>query len=167
MRHELLLDILTQAAAASPALSADDLIRSVIPPDPAVLLETALEMGKRSSAEPEDASKFLLAALKILDAGGPLTSKEWVLKAKIQSQLQRPGDAADSYAKALALEPRHAGWRLEYCRCLADAGRFRDAHGELMALQAPSSALVAKSKELLDTVNAILTHEPDTGIDKK
>jgi O-antigen ligase/tetratricopeptide (TPR) repeat protein len=152
-----LADIL---ARARPLLSASELIRQVIPQDPAVLYETALQMEK-IDAEADGHLQCLRAALALLEGCAAKNSNQLVLQARIQVRLERVDAAVGSYSQALALEPDRGDWRLEYCQRLADNGRLRDARRELLVLESLHPQYAQHAKELHEAVNrAMATQEP-------
>ena len=94
------------------SLAETEMLRKLLPDDPAVLLSAALHAYPR----PEDAASqrpFLEKALALLEArGGSLPAAELSLEADLDSRLDKPAEAIAALQAALTIRPLEIGWRV-------------------------------------------------------
>jgi hypothetical protein len=71
---------------------------------------------------------------------------------EVGSGIDRPGDAALAYQRALVLEPGQLAWRFQFAEFLLVQGRLREAWEQLWIILASQPAYAA-ARALLDAVD--------------
>jgi tetratricopeptide (TPR) repeat protein len=122
------LSLILEKSAAR--LGPREICHQVLPPDPNLLLEAALQLHPQSSAERQP---FLKEALDLLDKKrSPMSAEDLHIKALILCAWGRSEEASAVYEAALVREPLQISWRLEFARILYQQKRLRESRLELL-----------------------------------
>jgi O-antigen ligase/Tfp pilus assembly protein PilF len=127
------LPLLTRAIPEP--LTAAEFLHRVLPPDPALIVQTLDETDALRSS-PAEQKRYLTAAVALLTGRlGELGGEELVFKARLHGRLEDVSAACASYELALSRQP-HTGRRLEFCEFLCQRGLYQRARQELALLLA-------------------------------
>jgi tetratricopeptide (TPR) repeat protein len=113
-------------------LSPEQMVASVLPDDPELLYQAAVQLAPESETAPRP---LLRRAVELLrERPGEPNADVLLLEARALVRLGRPAEAVDAFERLEARSPRGVDWRYEFAQVLHEQGRLAEARRELRTL---------------------------------
>lgn len=145
---------------ASERLSPPQLLQSVLPDRPEVLLAAAIHRypatdQREAGPLPMDERRLILEhALRLLESSSDsLTAAQGRIKARLLQEMGEPVAALTAYRFALEREPQQTEWRFEMAQLLANQGQEHEATQEVRRVLARQPGH-AGARQLLESLTA-------------
>jgi O-antigen ligase/tetratricopeptide (TPR) repeat protein len=142
---------------SSRGLDPGEIVESVLPDRPELLLAAALQLYPEAGSARER-RPFLEKAVRLLENNGALKPEELHVKARACNLLGQPEEAIVAYRELLEQQPNQADWRLELAQVFHDQGRLEDARRELVVVLAQQPAH-GQARELMTIIGHELAHK--------
>lgn len=139
------------ARKASAKLDPSEMIESLLPADPQLLIRVADQLFPKKEDTAPERQVYLRRAAELLLAAGPFATSEYLRLAELYRESEQYPKAVEFYRRAIDRDSSQASWRVALAQTYREAGELDKAVEELRKLIREDRA----SKEIRDLLAVV------------